>query len=125
MKFEDFKEIYQNETPQKKLLLLRKTHDTWCDDARNATDAKWRQNEEERDYWRNECAEMQKRYEWLTGQIMDALNGRQGEWIEDEYAYNRCSECGYEWDEPEEKSPYCPGCGALMDDDITTDLAVE
>ena len=38
-----------------------------------------------------------------------------GQWIEDDYAYNRCSECGYEFDVPEEKTPYCPHCGADMD----------
>ena len=40
---------------------------------------------------------------------------KRGCWIEDDYAYNRCSECGYEYDHPEEKSPYCPNCGANMD----------
>lgn len=40
-----------------------------------------------------------------------------GEWIEDDYGYNRCSECGFEYDTPEEKSPYCPHCGALMEPD--------
>lgn len=35
-------------------------------------------------------------------------------WIEDDYAYARCSECGYEMEHPEEKTPYCPNCGAIM-----------
>ena len=39
---------------------------------------------------------------------------RRGEWIEDDYAFNRCSECGYEFDSPEIKTPYCPNCGAKM-----------
>lgn len=38
-----------------------------------------------------------------------------GKWISDDYGYNRCSECGYEHDHPEEKTLYCPGCGAYMD----------
>lgn len=37
-----------------------------------------------------------------------------GEWIEDDYGYNRCSACGWEWDEPESVTPYCPHCGAKM-----------
>lgn len=40
---------------------------------------------------------------------------KRGCWIENDCAYNRCSECGYEYDHPEEKSPYCPNCGANMD----------
>ena len=42
---------------------------------------------------------------------------RRGEWIEDDYAFNRCSECGYEFDSPEIKTPYCPNCGAKMDNE--------
>ncbi|WP_418830660.1 zinc-finger-containing protein [Ruminococcus sp.] len=37
-----------------------------------------------------------------------------GEWIPDDYAYYHCSECGYEQDEPEYVSPYCPKCGAYV-----------
>ena len=37
-----------------------------------------------------------------------------GEWIEDDYGYNHCSACGWEWDEPESVTPYCPHCGAKM-----------
>ena len=39
-----------------------------------------------------------------------------GEWIEDKFGYNACSECGYEWDTPEyNEAKYCPQCGARMD----------
>ena len=37
-----------------------------------------------------------------------------GEWLEDEYGYCRCSRCGYEHDQPETITPYCPECGARM-----------
>lgn len=37
-----------------------------------------------------------------------------GEWLEDEYGYCRCSRCGYEHDQPETTTPYCPECGARM-----------
>ncbi len=37
-----------------------------------------------------------------------------GEWLEDEYGYCRCSRCGYEHDQPETATPYCPECGARM-----------
>lgn len=49
----------------------------------------------------------------------EALRAEQetGEWIEDEYGYHRCSECGWEWDTPEMVTPYCPGCGARMEED--------
>lgn len=46
-----------------------------------------------------------KRGEWLTG-----------EWLEDEYGYCRCSICGYEHDDPETTTPYCPNCGAKMEE---------
>ena len=39
-----------------------------------------------------------------------------GEWIEDDYGYNRCSACGWEWDEPEAVSLHCPHCGAKMEE---------
>lgn len=37
-----------------------------------------------------------------------------GEWIEDAYGYNHCSACGWEWDEPESVTPFCPNCGANL-----------
>lgn len=40
-----------------------------------------------------------------------------GEWIEDDYGYCHCSECGFEDDEPEYFTPFCPACGAHMEDD--------
>mgnify|MGYP000686310762 CR=1 FL=1 len=45
----------------------------------------------------------------------DVAPVRHGEWIEDDYAFNRCSECGYEQDFPEITTPYCPNCGAKME----------
>ena len=38
-----------------------------------------------------------------------------GDWIEGDYMYFHCSECGFEFDEPENITPYCPNCGAKMD----------
>ncbi len=43
-----------------------------------------------------------------------------GYWIEDEYSFSHCSLCGYEQDEPELITPFCPNCGAPL-----TDEAVE
>ena len=37
-------------------------------------------------------------------------------WIYDDYGYARCSNCGWEWDVPETITPYCPNCGAHMED---------
>ena len=35
-------------------------------------------------------------------EIPSAEPGRKkGEWIEDDYGFYRCSECGFEWDEPQ------------------------
>ena len=39
-----------------------------------------------------------------------------GEWIEDEFAISHCSLCGYEQEEPELITPFCPLCGAPMTD---------
>ncbi|MGN0656578.1 MAG: dATP/dGTP diphosphohydrolase domain-containing protein [Ruminiclostridium sp.] len=38
-----------------------------------------------------------------------------GEWIPDDYGFYHCSECGYEHDEPEYVTPFCPNCGAHME----------
>lgn len=38
-----------------------------------------------------------------------------GKWLEDDYGYFRCSECGSEQDTPEYTTPFCPLCGAKMD----------
>ena len=38
-----------------------------------------------------------------------------GEWLEYEYGYCRCSICGYELDDAETTTPYCPICGAKME----------
>lgn len=43
-----------------------------------------------------------------------------GYWIEDEYSFSHCSLCGYEQEEPELITPFCPNCGAPL-----TDEAVE
>jgi len=40
-----------------------------------------------------------------------------GEWIEGDYTYYHCSECGFEYDKPEKVSPYCPQCGTKMEND--------
>lgn len=47
----------------------------------------------------------------------DVVSPTYGEWIEDDYGYNRCSACGFEEDEPERVTPYCPSCGAKMDEE--------
>ena len=40
-----------------------------------------------------------------------------GEWIEDEFAISHCSLCGYEQEEPELITPFCPLCGSPMTDE--------
>ena len=47
--------------------------------------------------------------------LFEGINGRPGKWIEDEYGYFHCSDCGFEYDEPELKSPFCPHCGKQLD----------
>lgn len=42
---------------------------------------------------------------------------RHGEWIPDDYMFFHCSECQYEHDDPEYVTPYCPNCGAKMEDE--------
>ena len=46
---------------------------------------------------------------------VDAVEVRHGRWIEDDYGFWRCDQCGYKWDEPVVVPPYCPHCGAKMD----------
>ena len=40
-----------------------------------------------------------------------------GKWIEDEYSFSHCSLCGYEQEEPELITQFCPHCGAPMTDE--------
>lgn len=67
------------------------------------------------------CApELWQDEEYVKAKIMkqpavDAVPVVHGRWIEDNYGYFHCSECGFEWDESEVTSKYCPDCGAKMD----------
>lgn len=45
-------------------------------------------------------------------------------WIEDDYAYNHCSNCGWEWNEREYATSYCPNCGATMIEDSCNDQMI-
>lgn len=47
----------------------------------------------------------------------DVRENTHGQWIEDDYAFNHCSECGYELEYAEYVTPYCPQCGASMEPD--------
>ena len=50
----------------------------------------------------------------------DVTDRKEGEWIEDEYGYIHCSECGMEWDEPEHPpTKFCPCCGAQIKEATT------
>lgn len=42
---------------------------------------------------------------------------RHGEWIPDDYGFFHCSECQFEHDDSEYVTPYCPNCGAKMEDE--------
>lgn len=47
-----------------------------------------------------------------TADVAEVVHGK---WLEDDYGYFRCSECGSEQDTPEYTTPFCPLCGAKMD----------
>ena len=44
----------------------------------------------------------------------DVAEVKRGEWVYGEYDTPHCSECGHE---PKEISPFCPICGANMEED--------
>lgn len=46
----------------------------------------------------------------------DITTVKRGIWVADDYMYYHCSECRYEYDEREYTTPFCPGCGAEMDE---------
>lgn len=50
----------------------------------------------------------------------DVRENTHGRWIEDDYAFNHCSECGFEQESAEYVTPFCPGCGASMEPDPET-----
>ncbi|MCM1226104.1 MAG: hypothetical protein NC320_01605, partial [Clostridium sp.] len=41
---------------------------------------------------------------------------RHGKWISNDYNHFHCSECQHEHDNPEYVTPYCPICGAKMEE---------
>jgi len=41
--------------------------------------------------------------------------------IEDEFGFQSCCKCGYAWDGLEYATPYCPNCGAKMDEEDRDD----
>lgn len=51
----------------------------------------------------------------LVNRIIGDPAVKYGEWIEDAYGYFHCSECGFEFDEPENVTPFCQSCGARME----------
>lgn len=53
-------------------------------------------------------------------QVEKALKG---EWVEDEFSISRCDQCGYEQEEAELITPFCPNCGAPMTDEAVDLLA--
>ena len=53
----------------------------------------------------------------LCGPTREMVERMRGEWVEDDYSISRCSLCGYEQEEPELITPFCPNCGAPMTDE--------
>ena len=74
MTLDDFKDVYANETPAKKLVLLLHQIDYIRADAESMESAKWRHNDEERAYWEGELEAMYRRVAWLYSELMVALN---------------------------------------------------
>lgn len=50
-----------------------------------------------------------------NAKTIDAVPVVHAHWNEDECGFYSCSNCGYEWDEAEYKTKYCPECGAKME----------
>lgn len=53
----------------------------------------------------------------LRGPTREMVERMRGEWIEDEFAISHCSLCGYEQEEPELITPFCPLCGSPVTDE--------
>ena len=53
----------------------------------------------------------------LRGPTREMVERMRGEWIEDEFAISHCSLCGYEQEERELITPFCPLCGSPMTDE--------
>ena len=60
----------------------------------------------------------------LRGPTREMVERMRGEWIEDEFAISHCSLCGYEQEEPELITPFCPLCGRPMTDEAV-DMMLE
>lgn len=119
MTLDDFKDVYKDKTPLEKLRLLLVQTDIIRGDARNQESAKWRCNDEEAAYWRNEIHAMEERIQWLYDQLapllkaqepVDAIvipNGidRSGGW------WFQCPSCKMEI---EPRGRYCKSCGQAV-----------
>lgn len=51
----------------------------------------------------------------------DVQEVRHGRWINTQYPYGKCSECGCFLDTVENETNYCPNCGSRMDLDGDTE----
>ena len=60
----------------------------------------------------------------LRGPTREMAERMRGDWIEDEFAISHCPLCGYEQEEPELITPFCPACGAPMTDEAV-DMMLE
>ena len=60
----------------------------------------------------------------LRSPTREMVERMRGEWIEDEFAISHCSLCGYEQEEPELITPFCPLCGSPMTDEAV-DILLE
>ena len=77
MTLQDFKDIHTDDSPIRKLDLLIETMEFWRTDSISKTDAKWRHNDEEVEYWRNEESCMSDRALWLYEELAKVLDSKE------------------------------------------------
>ena len=75
-------------------------------------------------YYRNKIELSDAALTALRGPTQEMAERMRGDWIEDEFAISHCPLCGYEQEEPELITPFCPACGASMTDEAV-DMMLE
>ena len=92
MDLQTFQEIYAEKPAKEKLLAMIEQMDNYAADKANATDARWRQNQEEAEYWQRETQYMMERILWLGQEVAVRLPDH-----EDDYPV--CMACGQRIDQ--------------------------
>ena len=76
MTFESFVDIHKGDTPKEKLVLLVDTMELLGNKRVDRTDARWRRNDDDAEYYSRECQHMIRRAKWLRSELERILEDK-------------------------------------------------